>query len=158
MRRTDKEITDRRLINSILDEALVMHIAFVDGEWPYLVPVNFGFRNNAIYIHSARDGKKLELLRRNNRVSFQVETGVEIVHKSIPSKCSTHFKSAAGRGRISVVESDDEKRLGLTLLMRHYDRAAGDELDFGPCLDEVCILKIEIESITGKQSLPVHTD
>lgn len=158
MRRTDKELTDREIINSILDEALVMHIALVDGDWPYLVPVNFGYRDNFIYIHSARDGKKLDLVRKNNRVSFQAETGVEIVHKSIPSKCGTHYRSVAGRGRISVVESDDEKRLGLTLLMRHYDREAGEDLDFGPCLDEVCVLKIEIESITGKQSLPAHTD
>ena len=158
MRRMDKEITDRRLINSILDEALVMHIALVDGDWPYLVPVNFGYREDAIYIHCAREGEKIDLLRKNNRVSFQAETGVEIVHKSIPSKCSTHFKSVAGRGRISVVESAEEKRLGLTLLMRHYDREAGEELDFGPCLDEVCILKIEIDSLSGKQSLPVHTD
>ena len=158
MRRTDKEITDRVTINHILDEAPVLHLALVDGDWPYLVPVNFGYQDDAIYIHCAREGKKLELVRKNNRVSFQSETGVEIVHKSIPSKCSTHFKSVAGRGRISVVDSDEEKRLGLTLLMRHYDREAGDELDFGPCLDEVCILKIEIESITGKESLPVHTD
>jgi len=157
MRRNDKEITDRKLINRILDEALVLHLALVDGEWPYLVPVNFGYRDNAIYIHCAREGKKLELVRQNNRVSFQAETGVEIVHKSIPSQCSSHFRSVAGRGRISVVESADEKKLGLTLLMRHYDRETGDDLDFGPCLDEVCILKIEIDSITGKQSLPRHT-
>jgi len=158
MRRTDKEITDRGLINTILDESVVLHLAMVDGDWPYLVPVNFGYLEDAIYIHCAREGRKLDLVRKNNRVSFQAETGVEILHKSIPSKCSTHFKSVAGRGRISVVESAEEKRLGLTLLMRHYDREAGDELDFNPCLDEVCILKIEIESITGKQSLPVHTD
>jgi uncharacterized protein len=158
MRRTDKEISDRTAINNILDEALVLHLALVDGYWPYLVPVNFGYREDAIYIHCAREGKKLDLIRKNNRISFQAETGVEIVHKSIPSKCGTHYRSVAGRGRISVVESDDEKRLGLTLLMRHYDREAGDELDFGPCLDEVCILKIEIDSITGKQSLPMHTD
>ncbi len=158
MRRTDKEISDRTAINNILDEALVLHLALVDGDWPYLVPVNFGYQDDAIYIHCAREGKKLDLVRKNNRVSFQAETGVEIVHRSIPSKCGTHFRSVAGRGRISVVDSDEEKRLGLTLLMRHYDRAAGEELDFGPCLDEVCILKIEIESITGKESLPVHTD
>ena len=158
MRRTDKEIFDRTAINNILDEALVLHLALVDGYWPYLVPVNFGYREDAIYIHCAREGKKLDLIRKNNRISFQAETGVEIVHKSIPSKCGTQYRSVAGRGRISVVESDDEKRLGLTLLMRHYDREAGDELDFGPCLDEVCILKIEIDSITGKQSLPMHTD
>ena len=70
MRRTDKEITDRKQINSILDEAVVLHLALVDGEWPYLVPVNFGYRDKAIYIHCAREGKKLDLARKNDRVVF----------------------------------------------------------------------------------------
>ena len=158
MRRKDKEITSRTEINSILDEAVILHIALLDGDRPYIIPVNFGYRDNAIYIHCAREGRKLDLIRRNNQVGFQAETGVEIVHKSIPDKCGTNFKSVVGNGRISIVKSMDEKRLGLTLLMRHYDPDAGDDIEFRECLDEVCLLKIEIDSISGKQSLPRHTD
>lgn len=158
MRRKDKEINERKMINSILDEAVILHLALLDGDRPYVIPVNFGYRDNAIYIHCAREGRKLDLIRRNNQVGFQAETGVEIVHKSIPDKCGMHFRSIVGNGRISMVKSRDEKRLGLTLLMKHYNPGAGDSLEFGDCLDEVCVLKIEIDSISGKQSLPRHTD
>jgi uncharacterized protein len=158
MRRKDKEITSRTEINSILDKVPILHLALLDGDCPYIIPVNFGYRDDAIYVHCAKEGKKIDLIRENNKVGFQAEAGVEIVHKSIPDKCGTHFRSVAGNGRIFIVESREEKRLALTLLMQHYDPDAGDSIEFGSCLDEVCILKIEIDAITGKQSLPRHTD
>lgn len=158
MRRKDKEITDKILIAGILDDAVVLHLALLDGDRPYIIPVNFGFEGESIYIHSAPEGKKIDLIRKNNRVSFQAETGLEIVHKSIPDKCGMLYRSVAGYGRAFIVGSREEKKLGLELLMDHYhDKEQGD-WEFGKCLDEVCIIRIEIESITGKESLPRHID
>jgi len=96
MRRKDKEITRRSIIDDILDKAFVLHIALLDGNRPYIIPVNFGYKVNAIYIHCAPEGKKIDLIRKNNITSFQAETGVEICHKSIPDKCSTLYRSVAG--------------------------------------------------------------
>ena len=158
MRRKDKEITDRVGIEGILDDALILHIALVDGDLPYLIPVNFGYKDDSIYIHSAPEGKKIDLIRKNNRVAFQAETGLEIVHKSTPNKCGMLYRSVAGYGRAYIVGSREEKKLGLGLLMDHYHKNGSKEWDFGECLDEVCILKIEIDNITGKQSLPRHID
>jgi hypothetical protein len=158
MRRKDKEISVQGEITRIMEEALILHIALVDGERPYIIPVNFGYRDDSIYIHSASEGKKIDLIRKNNRVAFQAETGVEIVHKSTPDKCSMLYRSAAGYGRAFIVESLEEKKLGLELLMDHYHDKKLGEWVFGKCLGEVCIIKIVIEVITGKESLPRHID
>jgi len=158
MRRRDKEINDRAEMESILRDAVVLHIALVDGDWPYIIPVNFGFRENFIYIHCAGEGKKLDLIRRNPRAAFQAETGVEVVHRSIPAHCGTLFRSVSGKGRASIVESREEKRLALQALMDHYNRGNGKEWEFGECLDEVWIIRIEIESLTGKASVRRHID
>ncbi len=156
MRRKDKEITDRQAIESILDNALVLHLGLLDGDRPYIIPVNFGYEGNTIYIHSAPEGKKIDLIRKHNIVSFQAETGLEIVHKSIPDKCGMLYRSVAGCGRAFIVESREEKKFGLELLMRHYNKGGQELWEFGRCLDEVCIIKIVIESISGKASLPRH--
>ena len=156
MRRKDKEITDRQVIESILDAALLLHLGLLDGDRPYVIPVNFGYEGDTIYIHSAPEGKKIDLIRKHNIVSFQAETGLEIVHKSIPDKCGMLYRSVAGYGRAFIVESREEKKLGLQLLMNHYHEKGKIKWKFGKCLDEVCIIRIEIESITGKESLPRH--
>lgn len=158
MRRKDKEIRDRSIIDGILEEAPVLHIALIDGDCPYIIPVNFGYRDNTIYIHCAPEGKKIDLIRKNNAIGFQAETGIEVVHKSIPDKCGMIFRSVAGNGRVFLVESRDEKKRALQLLMDHYHKEEAAHWEFGKCLDEVCIIKIVIDSITGKQSLPGHME
>ncbi len=156
MRRKDKEVTDRQAIESILDNSLVLHLALLDGDRPYIIPVNFGFKGDSIYIHSAPEGKKIDLIRKHNIVSFQAETGLEIVHKSIPDKCGMLYRSVAGYGRAFIVDSREEKKIGLSLLMAHNTKDSQGNWEFGKCLDEVCIIRVEIESITGKESLPRH--
>ncbi len=158
MRRKDREITDRRLIESILDDAVVLHLGLLDGDRPYIIPVNFGYKGDSIYIHSAPEGKKIELIRERNIISFQAETGVEIVHRSTPDKCSMLYRSIAGHGLAFIVESREEKKLALGLLMDHNTKDSQGNWEFGKCLDEVCIIKIVIESVTGKESLPRHMD
>ena len=158
MRRKDKEIKDRNIINGILDDAVILHLALLDEERPYIIPVNFGFKGDCIYIHSAPEGEKIDLIRKHNIVSFQAETGLEIVHKSIPDKCGMLYRSVAGYGRAFIVESREEKELALNLLMAHNTRGSQGNWEFGKCLDEVCIIRIDIESITGKESLPRHMD
>jgi nitroimidazol reductase NimA-like FMN-containing flavoprotein (pyridoxamine 5'-phosphate oxidase superfamily) len=64
MRRTEKEITNRREIDLILSKATVCRIGFIDNEIPYIVPLNFGYSNNCLYFHSAPNGKKIELLKK----------------------------------------------------------------------------------------------
>ncbi|HEX3002087.1 MAG TPA: pyridoxamine 5'-phosphate oxidase family protein [Methanoregula sp.] len=73
MRRKDREITDRAEMEAILAEAQVCRLALADGNAPYIVPLCFGYENNTLWIHSARDGKKVELIRKNPQCCVEVD-------------------------------------------------------------------------------------
>lgn len=65
MRRKDKEIADPRKIEAVLNQAQIIHLAMLDGDRPYIIPLNFGYADNAIYFHCAREGKKIDLIKLN---------------------------------------------------------------------------------------------
>lgn len=70
MRRAEKEITNRREIDSILLKATVCRIGFIDHETAYIVPLNFGYSDNCLYFHSAPNGKKIDLLKKKSNDLF----------------------------------------------------------------------------------------
>ena len=79
MRRADREVTDVDGMIDIIDHCKVCHIALMDGEWPYIVAMNFAYRYEndqlVIYLHSAKEGKKLDLLRKDDHVCFASAPG-----------------------------------------------------------------------------------
>jgi hypothetical protein len=151
MRRREKEITDRREIEAILNRAEICHLAMADNNDPYVVALNYGYADNCLFIHSAPAGKKIELLRRNPHVCFTVNTDVEVVETDSVHKCSTKYKSVIGSGTASLVTDDRGKIAGLDVLMAQYSDTAHEYPQ--ELLDKMVIIKIAIESMTGKQSL-----
>jgi nitroimidazol reductase NimA-like FMN-containing flavoprotein (pyridoxamine 5'-phosphate oxidase superfamily) len=91
MRREDKEIRDLEIIEWILTKAHVGRIALIDKNQPYIVPVNFGYRDNAIYFHSANEGRKINILKKNNSVCFQTEVRHELVKNDVACRWSAKF-------------------------------------------------------------------
>ena len=89
MRRKDKEVTDRNGIKEIICECKTCHVAMVDGYMPYVVPLSFGYKfidDGALelYFHSAFEGKKIDILKRNNKVCFEMSCEGEPVYSEIP--------------------------------------------------------------------------
>jgi hypothetical protein len=80
MRRKDKEIADPNKIEAVLNQAQIIHLAMLDGDRPYIVPLNFGYAENTLYFHCAREGKKIDLINRNNTVCFQTEIDVRVLN------------------------------------------------------------------------------
>ena len=76
VRRDDKMIRDLDGIREILRKGLVCHVAMVDEGMPYMVAMNYGFRDNAIYLHATLEGRKIDILRKNPRVCFNARQGV----------------------------------------------------------------------------------
>jgi hypothetical protein len=149
IRRKDKEITDSGEIEEVIKKATVCRLGLVDRDEAYIVPVNFGYERNAIYFHSALEGRKVELIKRNNRVCFEIDTDVAI-EKTDKSNCSVKYRSVIGRGRAYILESNEEKLRGLKVIMR---QCTGGEYSFSEeRLDSVLVVEIRIEKITGKQS------
>ncbi len=149
LRRKDKEIIDSREIEEVIKKVTVCRLGLVDRDEAYIVPVNFGYERNAIYFHSALEGRKIELIKRNNKVCFEIDTDVG-VEKTDRSNCSVTYRSVIGTGRACILETDEEKLRGLKVIMR---QCTGGEYSFSEeRLDSVLVVEIKIESITGKQS------
>lgn len=151
MRRTDKEIKDKTLIDKILTEAETIRIAMVDNESPYLVAMNYAYVDDCIYMHSAKEGRKIDILRKNNRVAFQVDTGVELVIKDVACSCSTKYLSVFGTGKASFVENNRDKEKALDAIMTKHTGKAEFEYP-EKALEKTIIIKVKIESMTGKKS------
>ena len=150
MRRTDKEIRDRRQIESILEHAEVCRLAFSDDGQAYIVPLNFGYRDGALYFHSAPCGRKIDIIQRNSRVCFEIDLDVEIVPGEKPCAWSTRYRSVIGFGTASIIEDPSEKRDALAIIGEHYSHRPFDMSDSE--IEDVAVIKVGIEDMTGKSS------
>jgi nitroimidazol reductase NimA-like FMN-containing flavoprotein (pyridoxamine 5'-phosphate oxidase superfamily) len=151
MRRTDKEITNRREIDTILSKATICRIGLVGNNVAYIVPLNFGYKNNCLYFHSAPIGKKIELITKNNIVCFEVDIDHEIIDSEILCEWSSKYASVIGYGKASFITDPSLKKDALNIIIDHY--SPGTSYNFPTKnLHEVTIIKIEITQMTGKKS------
>ena len=137
-------------IESIILKAKVCRLGLVDGNRPYVVPMSFGYRENALYFHTGKKGKKMEILKKNNRVCFEMEVDLEIVPADNPCKWNTRYRSVVGFGRAVILEGPEEKRQALDVIVKHYGGSlmAYDEKR----VKGLAVIKVAIGSMTGKQS------
>ncbi|MBN1401107.1 MAG: pyridoxamine 5'-phosphate oxidase family protein [Anaerolineae bacterium] len=150
MRRADREISDRAEIEAIIAEARVCHLGLCDGAEPYVVPVSFGYLDGSVYIHSARQGRKLDLLRRNPQacVEFALEDALRQGERACDWGLS--YRSVIGWGRAALIEDPEAKAAGLNAIMAHY---GGAPEQYTPAeLDRVALIRIDLERIRGKRA------
>jgi uncharacterized protein len=110
MRRSDKKIKDKNLIDNLLKEAQVCRIAHCDDNKPYILPMNFGFKDNNLYLHSALKGQKIDILNKNNNICFEVDLKTEIVSSDNACEWGMKYYSAIGSGKARFVGDIDEKK------------------------------------------------
>ena len=151
MRRKQNEITDKGIIENILSRSEVCRIAMMDGDKPYIVPLNYGYYDNAIYFHSAPLGKKIDLLKINNKVCFEIEYSAEIIKQEISCDWGARFRSVIGYGTIDFITDFEQKKAGLDIIMSHYGKKDNNVFQDNQ-VESVMILKLNIDEITGKQS------
>ena len=150
MRRKEKEIIDRDAIEAILAKSTVCRLALSTNDRPYIVPLCFGYEDNALYFHTAREGKKIDILKKNNRVCFEVDCDHELVSNETPCKWSMKYRSVIGDGKASLIDDPESKRRALDIVMLHY---AGRPSGYSAGnMEKMLIIKVEIESMTGKSS------
>ena len=151
MRRSDKEITDRSEISDILARASICHLGLNDGGECYVVPVNYGYDGGCLYVHSAREGRKIDILKADNRVSFTVYADFHMQESNKACSFSMKYKSVMGRGLAYLVDDPADKVRGLDIIMRHYSE---NEFSYDPArVDKTVIIRIEIQNLTGKKAL-----
>jgi|GEM_PF-108532 len=152
MRKANQEITEKLILEEILLHSSILRIGMIDEKGlPYILPFNYGYKSNEIYIHCANRGKKIDLLAKNNKVCFEVEQQADLVRNEKACKWTTTYRSIVGYGNIRIITDMAQKQKGLAVIMSHY--GAPELTDFEPKqVDSVLILKLTITSLSGKQS------
>lgn len=152
MRQKNREIKDINKIAEVIDSCEVCRIAINDEEYPYIVPLNFGYEmkdNIILYFHSALEGKKIDLLKKNNKVCFEMDTVHELYSEESRGYCTFRYKSVIGTGEIHFIEDEKEKEHALQKIMDHYHME-----DFPwsrAAMPRTAVYKLEVRSITGKE-------
>jgi len=148
---TNKAITNKDEIIDIVRKSKVCRIALSYEGIPYIVPVNYGYNNNTLYIHSARSGKKIDLLKKNNRVCFEVESDIKIVASDTACQWTTQYRCAIGYGKAQLLYDRESIIKALEIIMKHQS-GRSDWTYSEEAINRVLIIKIIIDSITGKKS------
>jgi uncharacterized protein len=151
MRKKEKEVTDVSVMEAQLQKAEIMRLAFCDADEPYVVPVCFGYIDGKIFVHSAKEGRKLDLIKRSNKVCFEVDT-YRIVKKELPCKWTIDYTSVIGLGDAVLIEDRERKREALDVIMAHYGALPPFEYSEG-ALAKMLVLEIAVRSMTCKRSL-----
>lgn len=155
MRRHDREITDKNEILEIMNRCDVCRLAFNDGDYPYILPLNFGIEEKdgkiTFYFHSALEGYKTELIKKNNRVSFEMDCKHELKYDKGKGYCTMAFESVIGRGKVEVL-SEEEKENALRKIMVHYHHS--EDTYFNPAaIARTLVYKLIIEEMSAKRKL-----
>ncbi len=155
MRRAKKEIKDVAQIDEILANSHVGRLGTMgkDG-YPMVKPLNFFHTGKYIYFHSAGEGEKIEDILRDNRVCFEVDMPLRYVKaKSDPCSAFYHYRSVILKGRAVIIKDDKEKRFALQSLMEKYQPERGYGGFPVEKLAVTAVIRIDIETITGKEDL-----
>lgn len=153
VRRKDKAIEEKAKISEIIRSCQVCRLALCRDDKPYIVPVSFGYDDDSIYFHSARAGKKIDILAVNPHVCFEFESEVSIIpNETAPCNWSFSFQSVIGFGQVKEMSTAEDKRTGLAHIMRQYSDKQWNFDNIS--LEGLKVYKIVIDSMTGKQSPP----
>jgi len=155
MRRKEKEITNSKELNEIIMEADFCYVAMSKNNIPYLIPMNYGFHEPCIYLHSANEGLKIDILRRNPQVCIGIVRNVKIEKMPDVCKTSMQYSSVIIVGKAEFLTDKDEKSEALSHIVQHYEQdVSSEKLNFNEYeLDRVTVLKVRIEKISGKKSI-----
>ncbi len=156
MRKMNREITDFNEILDVINRCDVCRIALNNDGFPYIIPLNFGTNvtNGKIilYFHSALEGLKVDLIKKDNRASFEMDCSHTLQYFEDKGYCTMAYESVIGYGRIRIL-SDDEKNEALRKLMDHYH--PGKDAYFNPdAISRTLVYALDVEQLTGKRKLP----
>lgn len=150
MRRKDREITDRGQIDEIIRSCRVCRLGLFGGDEVYVVPMSFGYREGVFYFHSAREGRKLDIIKENPRAGFELDCGYEVYGGEAACSFAASFCSVIGTGRAEICKSPEEKIEALKLIMKQ--QTGKDGWDIPPAAAEpVAIIKLSVETISCKK-------
>lgn len=155
MRRKDREIINIDDKIKIINKCKVCRLGLSENDKPYIIPLNYGysFENNILilYFHSATEGKKIDIIKNNNKACFEIDCDNKLIEAEKACNYGYAFKSIIGFGEILMVETNEEKSNGLNKIMKHQ---TGKDVTYNfndTMLKNVAIYKFIVEEFTGKE-------
>lgn len=153
MRRKDREIADINVILDIIEKCDVCNIALFDEEYPYVIPLNFGYHHEndkiELYFHCAKVGKKLDLIHMNSKVSFSMDCNHTLITGEQACDYTMEYESVCGNGVIEILP-EEEKIAALNFLMKQYSNEESFQYN-ETLVKRIAVLKLTVHNISGKQ-------
>lgn len=147
MRRKDREVTDYEKMLEIVKSCDCCRIGLTDGDEAYIVPLNFGYEYTdgklVLYFHSAKEGRKIELINKTGKAAFEMDGKHELVGGEAACSYTYMYECVMGNGKISVVQDEDEKIYGIQKIMEHY--TGKNDWEFKTeALNMMSVIKLEV--------------
>lgn len=159
MTRREREVTDSAAILEILDKCKIVHLAMVDEGKPYVVAMNYGYTMEdgklTLYMHGATQGRKLDILRANPDVYFEMECDVVPFDGRIACQYGTAYASVMGNGTARILDDVEERKEGLSVFMKSQ---TGLDFEFQDrMVSAVSVIRVDVDEYTAKRRpLPVN--
>ena len=154
MRRKDREVKDFSKVIEILQSCDCCRLGFVDGDEAYIVPMNFGYDINGeeitLYFHCAKEGRKIDLLPKQSKVTFEMDTKHEMTGGEKGCDFSYLYQSIMGTGTLEAVSEERERIHGLQRIMYHYTNK--EDWEFDESLVKITtVLKYKVKNLSCKE-------
>ena len=153
MRRSDREITDKKIIESFIANEQILRVAFYDNGDIYIVPINYGYSyvNNkySFYFHGAKAGRKFELSKFEPSVGFEIDGKYKLLESEIACDFSATFQSVIGTGTLYLVDDKEEKIRGLNAIMKQTTQKAEWNYD-DKMIETVAVFRLDVDKISCK--------
>lgn len=146
-----RDITRESEIEEIINLAKVCYIGFNDDQRPYVLGFNYGYKDKTIYLHCARQGKKLDLIRRNNELClyFNIDNEIFARHDHVACSWRQKYRSVQAYGKAEIIDDYEQKIESLQIFMKHY---SDKEFEFNkPSVDNIYIIKIKLTEMSGRK-------
>ena len=146
-----EEITDKKEIEEILLDSPFLRLGMCRGDIPYVVPMAFGHKEGAIYLHSSKKGKKIEVLEENANVCFETETDYELIPSKRPCSYDMKYRSVVGFGTAKILDDEDEIREGLAVIAGRYHGGEFDPKSLNA--GGIAVIRIDVKDMTCRKNL-----
>ena len=149
LRRADKEITDPGALEALLQRAEVCRLGMCDGSRPYVIPMSYGYRGGVLYFHSFRTGRKIDILKNNPAVCFEIDLDLRLRPSDSICNLGFRYRSILGFGEAVFIADPDKKREALHIIAERYTDSKQEIPDRE--LDKVTVFSVRIDHMTGKK-------
>ena len=153
MRRKDREITDFETILSIIDECEILRVGLADGDFPYIVPLNFAYTVNGkqidFFVHGAMAGRKYELMKKNGKCSFEMDIPLEMDCIKEKKDVTMRYKCVIGTAAITFLDGEEKQNAIDNIIMNRYEQTRNFDYNRA-AVGRTAVAKLTVLELTAK--------